>query len=210
MKRLTLTILACLTLPALASLSAQDLTITNARIIAPNGAVIERGSIVVRAGKIVSVAPGAPSAAAPPDLTRTHHEHMTTRPPGETDDGAKARHLAWLNNQAALRPPRIRETCQKHGRGYWQGTYGDGPVLQGPRDNPQLPGHLHDRLARLPDQPDRALPEILVELPARLSHRPPHLMPCVHATRGNPQVGFPASQDNIWPSHGGTPGIATA
>jgi len=63
MKRLTLTILACLTLPALASLSAQDLTITNARIIAPNGAVIERGSIVVRAGKIVSVAPGAPSAA---------------------------------------------------------------------------------------------------------------------------------------------------
>ncbi len=52
---------------------------------------------------------------------------MTTRPPGETDDGAKARHLAWLNNQAALRPPRIRETCQKRGRGYWQGTYGDDP-----------------------------------------------------------------------------------
>jgi len=54
---------------------------------------------------------------------------MTTRPPGETDDGAKARHLAWLNNQAALRPPRIRETCQKHGRGYWQGTYGDDPAF---------------------------------------------------------------------------------
>jgi imidazolonepropionase-like amidohydrolase len=64
MKRHTSTILTCLTLTALASLSAQDLTITNARIIAPNGAVIERGSIVVRAGKIVSVAPGAPSAAS--------------------------------------------------------------------------------------------------------------------------------------------------
>ena len=64
MKRHTLTILACLTLGALASLSAQDLTITNARIIVANGAVIERGSIVVRAGKIVSVAAGAPSAAA--------------------------------------------------------------------------------------------------------------------------------------------------
>jgi imidazolonepropionase-like amidohydrolase len=64
MKRHTLTILACLTLGALASLSAQDLTITNARIIAANGAVIERGSIVVRAGKIVSVASGAPSAAS--------------------------------------------------------------------------------------------------------------------------------------------------
>jgi imidazolonepropionase-like amidohydrolase len=63
MKRHTSTILAFLTLGALAPLSAQDLTITNARIIAANGAVIERGSIVVRAGKIVSVAPGAPSSA---------------------------------------------------------------------------------------------------------------------------------------------------
>src|SRR5271169_5492952 len=60
----TSTILACLTLGALAPLSAQDLTITNARVIAANGAVIERGSIVVRAGKIVSVTPGAPSSAS--------------------------------------------------------------------------------------------------------------------------------------------------
>src|SRR6266705_6366167 len=64
MKRYTLTIIACLTLGALTSLSAQDLTITNARIIGPNGSVIERGSIVVRAGKIVSIAPGGPSAAS--------------------------------------------------------------------------------------------------------------------------------------------------
>jgi imidazolonepropionase-like amidohydrolase len=40
------------------ALSAQDLTITNARIVVANGTVIERGSIVVRAGKIVSVSPG--------------------------------------------------------------------------------------------------------------------------------------------------------
>jgi imidazolonepropionase-like amidohydrolase len=58
------TMLACLALGAFAPLSAQDLTITNARIIGPNAAVIERGSIVVRAGKIVSVAPGAPNAAS--------------------------------------------------------------------------------------------------------------------------------------------------
>jgi len=44
------------------SLSAQDLTIVNARIIGPNAAEIERGSIVVRGGKIVSVSPGAPQA----------------------------------------------------------------------------------------------------------------------------------------------------
>src|SRR5580658_8449595 len=68
MKRRTLSVLACLPLGALASLFAQDLTITNARILdanrVANGGVIERGSIVVRAGKIVSVAPGAPSAAS--------------------------------------------------------------------------------------------------------------------------------------------------
>src|ERR1700733_7931803 len=60
----TLAKLVCLTFGAVASLAAQDLTITNARIIGANGAVIERGSIVVRAGKIVSVAPGAPSATS--------------------------------------------------------------------------------------------------------------------------------------------------
>ena len=43
---------------------AQDVTITNARIIGPNASVIERGSIVVRGGKIVSVAPGAPTATS--------------------------------------------------------------------------------------------------------------------------------------------------
>lgn len=64
MKRHTLATLACLALGTIASLCAQDLTITNARIIGPNGTVIERGSIVVRAGKIVSVTPGAPPAAS--------------------------------------------------------------------------------------------------------------------------------------------------
>jgi imidazolonepropionase-like amidohydrolase len=64
MQRYTLAKLACLTLGAMASLSAQDLTITNARIIGPNGSVIERGSIVVRAGKIASVTAGAPSASS--------------------------------------------------------------------------------------------------------------------------------------------------
>ncbi len=64
MNRYTWTILACLTWGPLASLCAQDLAITNARIITANGAVIQRGSIVVRAGKIVSVAPGAPSSAS--------------------------------------------------------------------------------------------------------------------------------------------------
>ena len=46
-----------------ASASAQDVTITNARIIVGDGAVIPQGSIVVRAGRIVSVGAGAPAAS---------------------------------------------------------------------------------------------------------------------------------------------------
>ncbi len=46
------------------AVSAQDLTITNARIIDGTGRVIDRGSIVVRGGKIASVTSGAPTAAA--------------------------------------------------------------------------------------------------------------------------------------------------
>jgi imidazolonepropionase-like amidohydrolase len=59
-----LTVLACLVLGTFGPLYAQDVTITNARIVVANGTVIERGSIVVRAGKIVSVSPGAPSATS--------------------------------------------------------------------------------------------------------------------------------------------------
>lgn len=61
-------IFACTVLGSLGSLSAQDLTIINARIVdanrVANGGVIERGSIVIRAGKIVSVQAGAPTGAA--------------------------------------------------------------------------------------------------------------------------------------------------
>jgi imidazolonepropionase-like amidohydrolase len=64
MKLHSSSVLTCLALGALASLSAQDVTITNARIIGSNGTVIERGSIVVRGGKIESVAAGAPSATS--------------------------------------------------------------------------------------------------------------------------------------------------
>jgi len=63
MKR-SLVLLACLLVASLTPLAAQDLTITNARIVVANGTVIERGSIVVRGGKIVSAAAGAPSTTS--------------------------------------------------------------------------------------------------------------------------------------------------
>ncbi len=46
-----------------APVAAQDLTITNAHIVVGNGQVIDRGSIVVRGGRIVAVAAGAPTTA---------------------------------------------------------------------------------------------------------------------------------------------------
>src|SRR5262245_38547341 len=64
MKRHMLTLLACLMLAELTPLHAQDVTITNARIIIANADVIERGSIVVRGGRIVSVAAGAPPSTS--------------------------------------------------------------------------------------------------------------------------------------------------
>jgi imidazolonepropionase-like amidohydrolase len=58
-KQLSIAALLCL---GAALLSAQDLVITNARIIVGSGAVINSGSIVVRGGKIVSASAGMASA----------------------------------------------------------------------------------------------------------------------------------------------------
>jgi len=55
-------IAAVVCLGAALHLSAQDLVITNARIIVGSGAVINSGSIVVRGGKIVSASAGAANA----------------------------------------------------------------------------------------------------------------------------------------------------
>lgn len=63
MKR-KLALVTGLMLGAFAPLFAQDVTITNARIVVANGNVIERGSIVVRGGKIVSAGAGGPAGAS--------------------------------------------------------------------------------------------------------------------------------------------------
>jgi imidazolonepropionase-like amidohydrolase len=65
---------------ALEPVSAQDLTITNARIIVANGTVIDRGSIVVRAGKIVSAGAGAPSVSSAPGGRTIDAKGMTAMP----------------------------------------------------------------------------------------------------------------------------------
>src|SRR4051812_1181328 len=59
MKRPTafLTVLTCLGL-SIAPVAAQDIAVTNARIIVGDGRVIDSGTIVVRAGRIVSASAG--------------------------------------------------------------------------------------------------------------------------------------------------------
>jgi imidazolonepropionase-like amidohydrolase len=73
MQRLLAAWLACIASTAM----AQDLVITNAHIVVGNGSVIERGSIVIRGGRIASVAAGT---AAPAGLTAIDVRGMTAMP----------------------------------------------------------------------------------------------------------------------------------
>src|SRR4029450_793086 len=71
-------------------LSAQDVAITNARVIVGNGTVIDSGTVIVRSGKIVSVSSGAANTqglktidakgmSAMPGLIDAHR-HINTGP----------------------------------------------------------------------------------------------------------------------------------
>src|SRR3989454_8235811 len=62
-------------------LSAQNLVITNARIIIGNGTSIDRGSIVIRNGRLASVAAGTPNVSA----VETIDAHGMTAMPGFID-----------------------------------------------------------------------------------------------------------------------------
>ena len=119
MKRL---LLACLViLSAATRVAAQDLVITNARIIVGNGDVIEQGSLVIRGGRIVSVAGGAANA---PGVRIIDARGMTAMP-GFID---AHRHIMggnpdqWFREQA---PVRMQEFLEA---GYTTLMSGGGPV----------------------------------------------------------------------------------
>ena len=57
--------------------AGQDIAIVNARILDGKGGVIERGSVVVRGGKILSVAAGAPASTSE---TRIDAQGLTLMP----------------------------------------------------------------------------------------------------------------------------------
>jgi imidazolonepropionase-like amidohydrolase len=64
MKRLLAILFLIISFSTARELSAQDLTITNVRVIVGNGQVVERGTIVIRNGRIASTGAGAPGGAA--------------------------------------------------------------------------------------------------------------------------------------------------
>src|SRR5215472_11349309 len=70
-------VLTCLTLAIPVLASAQDVAITNVRIVVGTGSVIESGTIVVRGGKIASAGPGAASTQG---LTVINGAGMTAVP----------------------------------------------------------------------------------------------------------------------------------
>ena len=128
MKRQTLILLGIILLATLVPLHAQDVTITNARIVVANGTVIERGSIVVRGGKIVSVASGAPAAASGMTIDAKGmtampgfidaHRHINTGPEREGANAGAAR--SRLHNH----PVRRRSGGRKH---HASGSHREGP-----------------------------------------------------------------------------------
>ena len=123
MKRI-LAVLVLILAPLVASgtATAQDLLITNARVIVGNGRVLDNAAILVRAGRIVSV--GAAPASVPPATTRIDARGMTAMP-GFID---AHRHVIggntqqWLANQAT---PRLQEFLEA---GYTTLMSGGGPV----------------------------------------------------------------------------------
>lgn len=80
-----------LTLGWASGLPAQNLAITNARIVVGNGTVIDRGTIVIRNGRIASAAAGAPQGTSGLPVIDVHgmtampgfidgHRHVNTGP----------------------------------------------------------------------------------------------------------------------------------
>jgi imidazolonepropionase-like amidohydrolase len=116
---LVLMMLASLALPCRAG--AQDLVISNARIIVGNGSVIDSGTLVVRSGRIASVGAGT---AAPAGVRQIDARGMTVVP-GFIDGH---RHIIsgnadqWLKDQAAQRMQEFLEA------GYTTLLAGGGPA----------------------------------------------------------------------------------
>ena len=111
-------------LSAACDLTAQDLVITNARIIVGNGTVINQGSVVIRGGRIVSASQVPQGAANAPGARTLDAKGMTVMP-GFID---AHRHIMggnddqWFKQQSTARMQEFLEA------GYTTLMSGGGPV----------------------------------------------------------------------------------
>jgi imidazolonepropionase-like amidohydrolase len=122
MNRMLTIVVVLLTLVAATAADAQDLVITNVRIIVGTGQVIEQGSIVVRGGRIAAAAAGAPTGATG---GQTIDGRGLTAMPGFIDGhrhviGGNAEQ--WFKEQAAARMQEFLEA------GYTTLMSGGGPM----------------------------------------------------------------------------------
>jgi imidazolonepropionase-like amidohydrolase len=189
--------------------SAQNLTITNARIIDGTGRVIERGAVVVQNGKIASVSATAPSGGRTidaggktvmPGLIDAHRHIVIGNPaqwlanvaPKEMQDFLDAGFTTLL---CALEPLPAVEARNKINKGEMKGPrlyVAAFQPVQGPTGPPPAedPARTDPARAPLPDQPAPGVPREVtikgVEDAAKAGYD--YLKVVLNATKNGPEL----------------------
>jgi imidazolonepropionase-like amidohydrolase len=204
---------AAVCLPAAAAF-AQDLVITNGRILDGTGRVLDRGHVVVRDGKIASVSAGAPAASGArtidaggktvmPGLVDAHRhlvqgdgaEWLASRAPQQLQEFLEAGFTTVLS---AIDPPQLLEARNRINQGQlrgprlFAGTFlplagAPGGGGGGPREDP---ARTDPARGPLPEQPAPAIPRDAtikgVEAAAKAGYD--YVKVVLNTTRNGPEV----------------------
>ena len=154
---------------------AQEITVTNARILDGTGKVIDRGSLVIRGGKIASVAAGAPAQRAGrvidaggktvlPGYIDGHRHVVRGNPAQWLENDAKAQLQEFLDAGfttvlGAIDPPQLLEARKRIEAGTWQGPrffVGSMIPLAAPLPPPSAPASAAPRVGNDPARTDPA------------------------------------------------------
>src|SRR5262245_23338757 len=159
---------------------AQNLTVTNARILDGTGRVIDRGAIVVRDGKIVSVSATAPAAAGGSTINANGktvmpglidaHRHIVTGNPAdwlaqrapqqlqEFLDAGFTTVLAAIDPPPAIEARKRIEAGQMKGPRLYVGTFMPVAGASGPPPAPGDPARTDPARGPQPTTPAPAIP----------------------------------------------------